>query len=151
MPETMVRTVIYQHTRVDRYLHIVVLMMMNMMAATRVETALTGRLERLNGEDLPCGIPGYKSLAQEILSSARFASTLKQVNALADENRLLCVALLKRRKELCACEIQAATGLTHATVSHHMGILVDAGIVNARRQGKWMHYSLVGKKEVNIP
>ena len=113
-----------------------------MMSAARPDSALATRLERLTGEEASCCMPEYQGLAKEVAGSARFPESLKRVRALADEHRLLAVALLKRRKELCACEIQAATGLTHATVSHHMAVLVNAGLVTARRQGKWMYYRL---------
>ena len=121
------------------------------MSAAKVELGLTERLERLKGDDETCCVPEYEGLAREIQSLTRFASSLTRVKALSDENRLLCVSLLRRRPELCACELQAATGLTHATVSHHMGVLVDAGLVRARRQGKSMCHSLAGKAGVILP
>lgn len=113
-----------------------------MASAARLRVVLGERLERLTGEDAACCVPEYAALGKEIIASATFADSLARVKALADENRLLAVALLQRRGELCACEIQAATGLTHATVSHHMGVLVAAGVVQARRNGKWMYYRL---------
>ena len=122
-----------------------------MMAASRSNPALATRLERLTGEEASCCVPKYQDLAREVAASARFPEALKRVRALADENRLLAVALLKRRKELCACEIQAATGLTHATVSHHMAVLVDAKLVESRRDGKWMYYRLAERPEVRVP
>ena len=122
-----------------------------MMSATKSDSALATRLERLTGEEASCCVPEYQSLAKEVAASAGFPRALKRVRALADENRLLAVALLRRRKELCACEIQAATGLTHATVSHHMAALVDAGLVKSRREGKWMYYRLADRAEVVIP
>jgi len=122
-----------------------------MMSTTTTDPALADRLERLTGEDAACCVPEYHDLAKEVAASVRFPLALKRARALADENRLLVVALLGRRKELCACEVQAATGLTHATVSHHMGVLVDAGIVRPRRQGKWMYYHLNGSAEVGVP
>jgi ArsR family transcriptional regulator, arsenate/arsenite/antimonite-responsive transcriptional repressor len=122
-----------------------------MMSAAKSDPALVQRLERLCGEDPSACVPGYLDFAHEVLSSVDYSRSLKQMKALADENRLLAVALIKRRKELCACEIQAATGLTHATVSHHMSVLVDAGLVSARREGKWMFYRLKGTTEVSIP
>ncbi|HTT15560.1 MAG TPA: metalloregulator ArsR/SmtB family transcription factor [Thermoplasmata archaeon] len=109
------------------------------------------RLERLTGEDAACCVPEYRTLAGEILEGAAFPSALRRVKALADEHRLLALALLKRRGELCACEIQAATGLTHATVSHHMAVLEDAGLVRSRRKQKWMYYRLGGAPGVGIP
>ena len=122
-----------------------------MMSAVVPNTALANRLERLTGEDAACCVPEYQGLAKEVAGSPKFPRALQRAQALADENRLLAVALLKRRKELCACEIQAATGLTHATVSHHMAILVDAGLVEPRRQGKWMYYRLSERPEVSVP
>jgi len=122
-----------------------------MMSATKSELALANRLERLTGEDAECCVPEYQDLAKEVARSSGFPRALKRARALADENRLLAVALLNRRKELCACEIQAATGLTHATVSHHMAILVDAGFVESHRQGKWMYYRLSERPEVSVP
>jgi ArsR family transcriptional regulator len=126
-------------------------MSVNMMSVGKSTSALAIRLERLTGEEASCCVPEYQDLAKEVAASARFPEALKRVRALADENRLLAVALLKRRKELCACEIQAATGLTHATVSHHMAVLVDAELVKSRRQGKWMYYRLAKQPGVIIP
>ena len=122
-----------------------------MMSAEKPDLALATRLERLTGAEASCCVPEYQGLAKEVASSAHFPEALKRVRALADENRLLAVALLKRRKELCACEIQAATGLTHATVSHHMAVLVDAKLVKSRREGKWMYYRLADRPEVHVP
>jgi ArsR family transcriptional regulator, arsenate/arsenite/antimonite-responsive transcriptional repressor len=122
-----------------------------MMATARADPELVQRLERLADGEESCCVPVYQELAREVSGSDRFESALRRAKALADENRLLAVALLKRRGELCACEIQAATGLTHATVSHHMSILADAGLVTSHREGKWMFYRLDRKAEVNVP
>lgn len=122
-----------------------------MMSGAKVDRALGKRLERLTGEEASCCVPQYGELAREIVQSPRFLTSVKGFRALADESRLLAVALLRRRKELCACEIQAATGLTHATVSHHMAVLADAGVISARREGKWMYYRLNERTEVRIP
>lgn len=123
----------------------------DMMSVAAGETALAKRLIHLKGSDADTCVPDYEDLAGGILHTTDFASTLKRVKALADEHRLLAVSLLKRKQELCACEIQAATGLTHATVSHHMSVLVDAGLVRARREGKWMYYRLANIKEFRLP
>ncbi len=123
----------------------------NMMSTTGPDSALATRLERLTGEDASCCVPEYRDLAKEVAAAPGFPEALKRVRALADENRLLAVALLRRRNELCACEIQAATGLSHATVSHHMAVLVDAGVVKWRREGKWMYYRLADRPEVVLP
>lgn len=129
----------------------IVLILVDMMSTSRSDSALATRLERLTGEEASCCVPEYRDLAKEVAASTRFPEALKRVRALADEKRLLAVALLKRRRELCACEIQAATGLTHATVSHHMAVLVDAKLVKSRREGKWMYYRLAERPEVRLP
>jgi DNA-binding transcriptional ArsR family regulator len=128
------------------------LTVVNMMSASKSNAVLAERLERLGDNSETCCVPGeYIELAHEILESERFGPALRRAKALADEHRLLALALLKRRRELCACEIQAATGLTHATVSHHMSFLVEADLVRSRRQGKWRYYRLADRPEVIVP
>ena len=62
--------------------------------------------------------------------------------ALADETRLRIVALLAHG-ELCVCHLHEALGLSQPNVSRHLAILRAAGIVEDRREGKWIHYRLV--------
>ncbi|MDL2324143.1 metalloregulator ArsR/SmtB family transcription factor [Ruminococcaceae bacterium OttesenSCG-928-A16] len=61
--------------------------------------------------------------------------------AFCDEKRLAILAMLQK-SELCACEIQQQLPIGQSTLSHHMKILCDAGIVTSRREGKWTHYSI---------
>lgn len=61
--------------------------------------------------------------------------------ALADENRIQILKLLKEG-EKCACHILEEMNVSQPTLSHHMKILCDAGIVTGRKEGKWMHYSV---------
>jgi len=112
------------------------------MSTASADTVLGKRLERLTGAEASCCLPEYQALARTIRRSGRFERALEKFQALADTHRLLALLLLQRKGELCACEIQAATGLTHATVSHHMRVLERAGLVDGRRQGKWMYYRL---------
>ncbi len=109
------------------------------------------RLGRLTGDDPDCCVAEYEGEARAIAGSSDFRAALKQLRALGDENRLLAVWMLRRKAELCACEIQAATGLTHATVSHHMALLEEAGLVIARRHGKWQYYSLTSDAQGILP
>ena len=43
---------------------------------------------------------------------------------------------------ICTCDVQALLGLSQPTTSHHMKILVDAGLVDAEKRGKWTYYTL---------
>ena len=61
--------------------------------------------------------------------------------ALSDTNRLMIIDMLSYG-ELCACEILEKFNITQPTLSHHMGILCDCGLVNGRKVGKWTFYSL---------
>lgn len=64
--------------------------------------------------------------------------------ALCDENRLQILRLL-RSGEKCACKLLEEMKITQPTLSHHMKILCDSGIVTGRKEGKWMHYSISGE------
>jgi ArsR family transcriptional regulator len=69
--------------------------------------------------------------------------------ALSDETRLLIVSKLKDEEELCACKLLELVNCNQSTLSHHMKILVDCGLVTARKEWKWVHYSL-NKEKLNI-
>ncbi len=61
--------------------------------------------------------------------------------AFCDENRIRIVRLL-RTGEKCACELLEEINVTQPTLSHHMKILCDSGIVTGRKEGKWMYYTI---------
>ena len=64
--------------------------------------------------------------------------------ALSDENRIKALMLLCGR-ELCVCRIVEFLGLAPSTVSKHMSVLKAAGLVESRRDEKWIYYKLAGK------
>ena len=61
--------------------------------------------------------------------------------AFCDENRLAILRLLSTG-EKCACRLQIDLAIGQSTLSHHMRILCDAGVVRARHEGKWTHYRI---------
>ena len=61
--------------------------------------------------------------------------------AFCDENRIRIVKLL-RSGEKCGCHLLEELSVSQPTLSHHMKILCDSGIVVGRKEGKWMHYSI---------
>ena len=61
--------------------------------------------------------------------------------ALSDETRLRILVLLSER-ELCVCQLESALGLSQAKVSRHLTVLRNARLVNDRREGLWIFYSL---------
>jgi len=69
-------------------------------------------------------------------------TTLEILKALADRNRLRIVAALMSHDELCACHIVELLQVTGATASRHMGLLIRSGLVDSRKDGRWVHYKL---------
>lgn len=119
--------------------------------AAKVEPALAKRIESLTGQDAACCVVDLRQEVARVRKAPAFEAALARAKALADDKRMAALALLKRRGELCGCELQAALDLTHATVSHHMGVLLDAGLVTAEKRGKWVHYALTPEATPHVP
>jgi ArsR family transcriptional regulator len=68
-------------------------------------------------------------------------SELKLFEALANETRLRILILLAH-KELCVCHLEWALKMTQAKISRHLTVLKNAGLVDERRDGLWIFYSL---------
>ncbi len=83
----------------------------------------------------------FRSLAKCQSAMKDFLNITK---ALADENRLRMLMALQAG-EVCVCQITELMGLAMSTVSKHLSVLYQAGLVNARKEGRWMYYSLPGK------
>ena len=69
---------------------------------------------------------------------------VKIFKALGDETRLMVLELLQSG-EKCACVLLEKVAVRQSTLSHHMKILVESGLVEARKDGKWTYYSLGGE------
>ena len=74
-----------------------------------------------------------------MIQDADFAALCK---ALSDTNRIRIVSILSERGEQCACKLLDELGITQPTLSHHMKVLCSCKLVDARKEGKWMHYTL---------
>lgn len=72
-------------------------------------------------------------------------SILMLARALGDESRIRAIMML-RSGELCVCQIIKALKLAPATVSKHMSILHEVGIVERHKRGRWAYYRLAGRK-----
>ena len=71
---------------------------------------------------------------------------IRVMKALSDPNRVRVLKLLQD-EELCVCNIQGFLQLAQSTVSRHMKVLEDAGLVERRRQGTWIMYKLSAEHE----
>ena len=65
----------------------------------------------------------------------------KICKALGDENRVKIIKLLSNG-ELCACKLLEEFKISQSTLSHHMKILTGCNLVDFRKDGKWVHYSI---------
>lgn len=71
-------------------------------------------------------------------------SFIDTAKALADPSRVRIVCALKDR-ELCVCQIVELLGLAPSTVSKHVSVLRQAGLVESRKDGRWVHYRRPGQ------
>ncbi len=71
----------------------------------------------------------------------KYADSARIFKSFCDENRLKILEILQSG-EKCACVLLESLQISQSTLSHHMKILVDGGIVNSRKEGKWTHYSI---------
>lgn len=85
----------------------------------------------------PSGLPFLA--AEEAAGKAQF------FKALADPNRLRLLSIIKASEggEACVCDLTAPLDLGQPTVSHHLKILVDAGLLHREKRGTWAYYSIV--------
>ena len=70
-----------------------------------------------------------------------FSAEAKMFKAFCDESRLEILFLL-RSGEKCACNLLEQLKIAQPTLSHHMKILCDSGVVHCRKEGKWTHYEI---------
>jgi len=73
---------------------------------------------------------------------AEVERTARAFEAVGDETRLKILKLLSQHDALCVCEIQQAFDVGQPTISHHLRVLREAGLVEVMRRGTWAYYSL---------
>jgi len=96
------------------------------------------------------GVTGPDACAQPALVSEPIDETsaagLAQVfKALGDPVRLRLVSLIGARQggEVCVCDLTSAFDLSQPTISHHLKVLREAGLIDSERRGTWVYYRLV--------
>jgi|SRR5579884_306068 len=70
------------------------------------------------------------------------ADDARLMKALADETRLGIVLQLREAGEVCQCDFVACCSVAQPTVSHHLRVLREAGVVSAEKRGVWVYYRL---------
>ena len=71
----------------------------------------------------------------------KYEKDAKVFKAFCDENRLMILEMLQSG-EKCACHLLEQMNIGQSTLSHHMKILCESGVVNSRKEGKWTFYSI---------
>jgi ArsR family transcriptional regulator len=89
-----------------------------------------------------CSTSCIEEVARTRFDEGRLTAQDRVLEALGDPTRLRIIHLLARHDSLCVCEIESAFDLGQPTISHHLRILRDAGIVTAERRGTWAYYAL---------
>ncbi|MGO9078361.1 MAG: ArsR/SmtB family transcription factor [Streptosporangiaceae bacterium] len=84
-------------------------------------------------------------LLRQPITAAGADDLARTLKALADPTRLRLVSMVAAHEggEACVCDLTEPLGLTQPTVSHHLKILVTAGIFSRDKRGVWAYYSLV--------
>jgi len=84
-------------------------------------------------------------LLREPITAGQAADLARLLKALADPTRLRLVSMVAAHEdgEACVCDLTEPLGLTQPTISHHLKILVEAGIFTRDKRGVWAYYALV--------
>jgi ArsR family transcriptional regulator len=84
-------------------------------------------------------------LLREPITAGQAATLARTLKALADPTRLRLVSMVAAHQggAACVCDLTEPLGLTQPTVSHHLKILVEAGIFTRDKRGVWAYYALV--------
>ncbi|MFQ4147806.1 metalloregulator ArsR/SmtB family transcription factor [Arthrobacter sp. LAPM80] len=99
-------------------------------------------MDSSSGSAAPCCIPAQEHGCLPALEAEALAARFK---ALADPNRLRILSIVSTspEAETCVCDLSEPLGLGQPTVSHHLKILVEAGLLNREKRGVWAYYSMV--------
>ncbi|WP_026851543.1 ArsR/SmtB family transcription factor [Glaciibacter superstes] len=84
-------------------------------------------------------------LTREAIDAVNAEALARSLKAIADPARLRLVSMVAAHEdsEACVCDLTEPLGLSQPTVSHHLKILVDAGILSRDKRGTWAYYRLV--------
>ncbi len=100
----------------------------------------TGAAAWLRGSQVCCA-----PLLRQPISAPQAEELARVLKALADPVRLRLVSMVAAHEgaEACVCELTEPLGLTQPTISHHLKVLVEAGILGRDKRGVWAYYALV--------
>lgn len=91
------------------------------------------------------GACAQPALASEPIDETAAAGLAQVFKALGDPVRLRLVSLIGAREggEVCVCDLTSAFELSQPTISHHLKVLREAGLIDSQRRGTWVYYRLM--------
>jgi ArsR family transcriptional regulator len=101
----------------------------------------TGRVSFTKLPEVCCGPGSAPTLAEP--DAVELASLLK---AVADPVRLRLLNIISQSGEACACDLPALLDRSQPTISHHLKILVEAGLLDREQRGKWAWFTVQGQR-----
>ncbi len=106
----------------------------------RLQRYLDDKLETCRSEDVDRRLDELSTL-EAALGTEQVATEIEVLSALANETRYTLVrVLVAAGEELCVCELNAVVDVTESGLSHALSQLVDAGLVDGRKDGRWKKY-----------
>lgn len=104
----------------------------------------------MNSNESVCceGNCSSEELLVKIPSDEKLEDDSSILKSIADPTRLKIIYLLKNG-ELCVCEILDAFDKSQSTISHHLNMMKKEGIINGRKQGKWIYYKLANEEIID--
>jgi ArsR family transcriptional regulator len=88
-----------------------------------------------------------RELGDQLFKEKKFNNLIEFLNALSNKKRLIILNILKER-DRCVCELEATLDESQPSISHHLKILENAGLIRGWKKGKFTHYDLV-KGQIN--
>lgn len=94
----------------------------------------------------------YAPVVREALSMAAAADIATKLKALSDPVRLRLFSLVASHAggEACVCDISSDFDVTQSTISHHLKVLKDAGLLASERRASWVYYSVIPEALTNL-
>lgn len=109
-------------------------------ATDRLRRYLDDELGECRSEDIERRLDELGTL-ETVLGESHVRTELNVLSALANETRYTLVrALVAAGEELCVCELHAVVEVTESGLSHALSTLVDAGLADSRKDGRWKKY-----------
>ncbi len=92
-------------------------------------------------------------MAREPLSATAASELARTLKAIADPARLRLLSMIAAHDgaEACVCDLTEPLGLSQPTVSHHLKVLVDAGLLTRDKRGVWAYFTLVPGRSTRWP